>query len=112
VRLDGSLPTDDQVDQLIPADEREPVMAEQEANQERVAVYPPWTRPRRWWPRCRTCRSPTWPPDRSSCPPTWPAKRMQAFIAAKQVQFTKAIPQGRLVEVQSPMPSTWSSRSS
>jgi hypothetical protein len=28
-------------------------------------------------------------------------KRMQAFIRAKQVQFTKAVPQGRLVEVQS-----------
>jgi hypothetical protein len=27
-------------------------------------------------------------------------KRMQAFIHAKQVQFTKAVPNGRLVEVQ------------
>jgi pimeloyl-ACP methyl ester carboxylesterase len=37
--LDGSLPTDDQVDQLIPAGERDQVMAEQEANQERVEFY-------------------------------------------------------------------------
>jgi hypothetical protein len=28
-------------------------------------------------------------------------KRMQAFIRAKQVQFTKTVPNGRLVEVQS-----------
>jgi pimeloyl-ACP methyl ester carboxylesterase len=40
VSLDGSLPTDDQVDQLIPADERAQVVAEQEANQERVEFYP------------------------------------------------------------------------
>jgi pimeloyl-ACP methyl ester carboxylesterase len=46
VSLDGSLPTDDEVDQLIPTAER-------------------------------------------------------AQVAAKQVQFTKAVPKGRLVEVQS-----------
>jgi hypothetical protein len=34
-------------------------------------------------------------------PPTWPVRRMRAFIAAKQAQFTKAVPNGRLVEVQS-----------
>jgi pimeloyl-ACP methyl ester carboxylesterase len=39
VSLDGSLPTDDQVDQLIPKDEREQVMAEQERNQESVDFY-------------------------------------------------------------------------
>ena len=39
VSLDGSLPTDDQVDQLIPKDERAQAMAEQEANQERVEFY-------------------------------------------------------------------------
>jgi pimeloyl-ACP methyl ester carboxylesterase len=37
--LDGSLPTDDKVDQLIPAGERDQVMAEQEANRERVEFY-------------------------------------------------------------------------
>jgi pimeloyl-ACP methyl ester carboxylesterase len=34
-------------------------------------------------------------------PPNWPVKRMQAFIRIKQLEFTKAVPQGRLVEVQS-----------
>ena len=39
VSLDGSLPTDDEVDQLIPAAERARVMAEQDANQESVDFY-------------------------------------------------------------------------
>jgi hypothetical protein len=34
-------------------------------------------------------------------PPNWPVKRMQAFIRTKQLQFTKTVPQGRLVGVQS-----------
>jgi hypothetical protein len=62
--LDGSLPTDDAVDQLIPKDERARVMAEQEANRERVEFY-------------------------------------RTVDEAKQVQFTKVVPKGRLVEVQS-----------
>jgi hypothetical protein len=33
-------------------------------------------------------------------PPNWPVKRMQAFIRAKQAQFTRTVPNG-LVEVQS-----------
>ena len=37
--LDASLPTDDEVDALIPADQRTQVKAEQEANPERVDFY-------------------------------------------------------------------------
>ena len=37
--LDGSLPTDDQVNRLIPKDERAQAVAEQEANRERVEFY-------------------------------------------------------------------------
>jgi pimeloyl-ACP methyl ester carboxylesterase len=101
VSLDGSLPTDDQVDQLIPADEREQVTAEQEANQERVKFYPTVDQA-----KALVAKVPDVPVTYLAArpvelPPTWPVKRMQAFIAAKQVQFTKAVPQGRLVEVQS-----------
>jgi hypothetical protein len=99
--LDGSLPPDDQVDQLIPKDERAQAIAEQEANQEWVEFYAPWTRPRRWSPRCRTCRS-----------PTWPVKRMQALAEAKQVQFTKAVPRVGWSRRSPPTTSTWSSPSS
>ena len=101
VSLDGSLPTDDQVDQLIPKDERARVMAEQDANQERVEFYRTLDQA-----KALVARVPDVPVTYLAArpvelPPNWPVKRMQAFIAAKQVQFTKAVPNGRLVEVQS-----------
>jgi pimeloyl-ACP methyl ester carboxylesterase len=101
VSLDGGLPTDDQVDQLIPKDERAQVMAEQDANQERVDFY-------RTLEEAKTlvAKVPDVPVTYLAArpvelPPNWPVKRMRAFIAAKQAQFTKAVPNGRLVEVQS-----------
>ena len=101
VSVDGSLPTDDQVDQLIPAGERTQVMAEQEANQERVEFYPTVDQA-----KALVAKVPDVPVTYLAArpvqlPPTWPVRRMQAFIAAKQVQFTKTVPNGRLVEVQS-----------
>ena len=101
VSLDGSLPTDDQVDQLIPAGERTQVMAEQEANQERVEFYRTADQA-----KALVAKVPDVPVTYLAArpvelPPNWPVERMQAFIAAKQVQFTKTVPNGRLVEVQS-----------
>ena len=101
VSLDGSLPTDDQVDQLIPKDERTQVMAEQEANQERVEFYRTTDEA-----KALVAKVPDVPVTYLAArpvelAPNWPVKRMQAFIAAKQLQFTKTVPQGRLVEVQS-----------
>ena len=101
VSLDGSLPSDDQVDQLIPADERAQVMAEQEANQERVEFYRTVDQA-----KALVAKMPDVPVTYLAArpvelPPNWPVKRMQAFIHAKQVQFTKTVPNGRLVEVQS-----------
>jgi dienelactone hydrolase len=101
VSLDGSLPTDDQVDQLIPADERVQVVPEQVANQERVAFYRTADQA-----KALVAKVPDVPVTYLAArpvelPPNWPVKRMQAFIQAKQVQFTKAVPNGRLVEVQS-----------
>jgi pimeloyl-ACP methyl ester carboxylesterase len=101
VSLDGSLPTDDQVDQLIPKDERAQVMAEQDANRERVDFYRTLDQA-----KALVAKVPDVPVTYMAArpvelPPNWPVKRMQAFIRAKQVQFTKTVPQGRLVEVQS-----------
>jgi pimeloyl-ACP methyl ester carboxylesterase len=101
VSLDGSLPTDDQVDQLIPRDERAQVMAEQEANQERVKFYPSVDEA-----KPLVAKVPDMPVTYLAArpvelPPNWRVRRMQAFIHAKQVQFTKTVPNGRLVEVQS-----------
>jgi pimeloyl-ACP methyl ester carboxylesterase len=101
VSLDGSLPTDDQVDQLIPKDERERVMAEQDRNQESVDFYRTTD-----LAKPLVAKVPDVPVTYLAArpvelPPNWPVERMRAFIAAKQLQFTKAVPQGRLVEVQS-----------
>jgi pimeloyl-ACP methyl ester carboxylesterase len=101
VSLDGSLPTDDVVDQLIPAGERAQVMAEQEANQERVEFYRTVDQA-----KALVAKVPDVPVTYLAArpvelPPNWPVKRMQAVIRAKQVQFTKTVPKGRLVEVQS-----------
>ena len=101
VSLDGSLPTDDQVDQLIPADERARVIAEQEANQERVDFYRTADQA-----KALVAKVPDVPVTYLAArpvelPPNWPVKRMQAFIHAKQVQFTRNVAKGRLVEVQS-----------
>jgi pimeloyl-ACP methyl ester carboxylesterase len=101
VSLDGSLPTDDQVDQLIPKDERAQVMAEQDANQERVEFYRTVDQA-----KALVAKVPDVPVTYLAArpvelPPNWPVKRMRAFIAAKQARFTKTVPNGRLVEVQS-----------
>ena len=101
VSLDGSLPTDDQVDQLIPKDERTQVMAEQERNGESVDFYRTADQA-----KALVAKVPDVPVTYLAArpvelPPNWPVARMRAFIAAKQVQFTKAVAKGRLVEVQS-----------
>ncbi|HEX3211246.1 MAG TPA: alpha/beta hydrolase [Actinomycetota bacterium] len=101
VSLDGSLPTDDQVDQLIPKDERTQVMAEQERNRESVDFYRTADQA-----KALVAKVPDVPVTYLAArpvelPPNWPVARMRAFIAAKQAQFTKAVAKGRLVEVQS-----------
>ena len=101
VSLDGSLPTDDQVDQLISAAERTQVKAEQERNQESVDFYRTVDQA-----KALVAKVPDVPVTYMAArpvelPPNWPVKRMRAFIRAKQVQFTKTVPKGRLVEVQS-----------
>jgi pimeloyl-ACP methyl ester carboxylesterase len=101
VSLDGSLPTDDQVDQLIPKEERAQVMAEQDANQERVEFYRTVDQAKALVAKVPDVPVTCLAARPVELPPNWPVKRMRAFIAAKQVQFTKAVPNGRLVEVQS-----------
>jgi pimeloyl-ACP methyl ester carboxylesterase len=100
VSLDGSLPTDDQVDQLIPKSEREQVMAEQERNQESVDFYRTADQAKPLVARVPDVPVTYLAARPVELPPNWPVERMQAFIAAKQLQFTKAVPNGRLVEVQ------------
>ena len=101
VSLDGSLPTDDQVDQLIPKDEREQVMAEQDRNQELVDFYRTTDQAKPLVAKVPDVPVTYLAARPVELPPNWPVKPMQAFIRAKQVQFTKTVPNGRLVEVQS-----------
>lgn len=101
VSLDGSLPTDDEVDQLIPKDEREQVMAEQDRNQESVDFYRTTDQAKPLVAKVPDVAVTYLAARPVELPPNWPVKRMQAFIRAKQVQFTKTVPNGRLVEVQS-----------
>jgi dienelactone hydrolase len=99
--LDGSLPTDDEVDRLIPADERAQAIAEQEANQERVEFYRTVDEAKPLVARVPDVPVTYMAARPVELPPTWPVQRMQALIHAKQLQFTKAVPNGRLVEVRS-----------
>ena len=101
VSLDGSLPTDDLVDQLIPKDEREQVMAEQDRNQELVDFYRTTDQAKPLVAKVPDVPVTYLAARPVELPPNWPVKRMQAFIRAKQVEFTKTVPNGRLVEVQS-----------
>jgi pimeloyl-ACP methyl ester carboxylesterase len=99
--LDSSLPTDDEVDAMIPADERAQVKADQEANQERVDFYRTLDQAE------RTVRSiPDVPVTYMAAVPvdlpgTWPVGRMRRFIRAQQAQFVDRFRQGRLVAVTS-----------
>jgi hypothetical protein len=101
VSLDGSLPTDDQADQLIPADERARVMAEQEANQESVDFYRTVDQAKPVVAKVPDVPVTYLAARPVELPPNWPVERMRALIRTKQVQFTNAGPEGRLVEVQS-----------
>jgi pimeloyl-ACP methyl ester carboxylesterase len=100
VSLDGSLPTDDQ-DPLIPKDERAQVRAEQERNQESVDFFRTVDQAKPLVAKVPDVPVTYMAARPVELPPNWPVKRMRAFIHAKQVEFTKAVPNGRLVEVQS-----------
>ena len=101
VSLEGSLPTDDEVDQLIPKDERDQVMAEQDRNQESVDFYRTVDEAKPLVAKVPDVPVTYMAARPVELPPNWPVKRMQALIRTKQVQFTRTVPNGRLVEVQS-----------
>jgi pimeloyl-ACP methyl ester carboxylesterase len=99
--LDSSLPTDAQVDELIPAPARRHVIREQQANAERVDFYATLDEADAVMgsmPRIPITYLAARPVD---LPPEWPVQRMRALIAAKQQQFVDRFPQGRLVPVRS-----------
>jgi pimeloyl-ACP methyl ester carboxylesterase len=99
--LDGSLPTDDEVDQMIPAAERTQVMAEQERNEESVDFYRTVDQAKPLVGKVPDVPVTYMAARPVQLPGNWPVERMRAFIRTKQVQFAGSFPKGRLVEVQS-----------
>ena len=100
VSLDGSLPTDDQVDQLIPKDERAQAIVEQEANQSGWSSTAPPTG--QGAGRQGAGRAGHLPGRTTVRAAHDLAGEAHAGVHPGQaVQFTKAVPNGRLVEVQS-----------
>ena len=101
VSIDGSLPSDDEVDGLIPDPERSAAMADQEANGENVDFYATLDEAE---PLLATI--PDVPVTYLAArpvelPSSWPVEEMRAVIAARQAEFVDRYPRGRLVEVQS-----------
>lgn len=101
ISIDGSLASDSEVDQLIPAAERAAVVDEQQANGELVDFYATLEEAKALLdtvPNVPITYLAARPVD---LPPSWPVQHMRAVIAAHQEEFAAAYPQGRLVEVQS-----------
>jgi pimeloyl-ACP methyl ester carboxylesterase len=99
--LDGSLPSDTEVDRLIPAAEREQVIPEQERNNEAVDFYRTLDQA-----KPLVAKAPAVPVTYMAArpvelPANWPVRRMRALIAAHQHEFTRSVAKGRLVEVRS-----------
>ena len=99
--IDSSLPTDAEVDALIPAELREKVMREQQANGERVDFYATLDEAGALLGSVPDIPITYLAARPVALPPYWPVQRMRALIAAKQREFVDRFPQGRLVAVRS-----------
>jgi pimeloyl-ACP methyl ester carboxylesterase len=99
--LDSSLPTDADVDAMIPARARAEVRREQQANAERVDFYATLKVAAPLVERIPDVPTTYMAARPVELPPSWPVQRMRSAIAAKQQRFVDALPQGRLVQVQS-----------
>jgi pimeloyl-ACP methyl ester carboxylesterase len=99
--LDASLPTDAEVDRLVPAADRPQVIAEAEGNQERVQFYRTLDQAKALLKRVPDVPVTYMAAEPVDLPTTWPVEKMRAFILAKQTEFVDRFPQGRLVRVRS-----------
>jgi pimeloyl-ACP methyl ester carboxylesterase len=99
--LDAGLPTDDQVDALIPAGMRAQVEAEQEANVERVAFYRTLDQAEALLDTVPDVPVTYMAAEPVDLPVEWPVRRMRRLIRANQDAFVDRFRQGRLVPVTS-----------
>jgi pimeloyl-ACP methyl ester carboxylesterase len=99
--LDSSLPTDAQVDALIPRALRQQVVLEQQANAERVDFYATLDEAEALMGSVPEIPITYLAARPVELPPTWPVQRMRSVIAANQREFVERFPQGRLLPVRS-----------
>lgn len=99
--LDSSLPTDGDVDALIPEPERQQVMADQEANGEQVDFYDTLVQAEGLLAAVPDVPITYLAARPVSLPAQWPVKRMRSLIETSQQAFVDGFRQGRLVPVQS-----------
>lgn len=99
--LDSSLPTDAQVDAMIPAENRQQVIQDQQANAERVDFYASLDEADALMDSVPEIPITYLAARPIELPPEWPVKRMRTLITAKQQEFVDRFPQGRLVPVRS-----------
>ncbi|MFC7360201.1 alpha/beta fold hydrolase [Nocardioides astragali] len=99
--IDSSLPTDAEVDALIPPDERAQVIQDQQANGERVDFYATLTEATALVDSVPDVPITYLAARPVGLPPDWPVRRMRALISANQREFVDQFPQGRLVPVRS-----------
>jgi pimeloyl-ACP methyl ester carboxylesterase len=99
--LDASLPTDDELDALIPANLRKQVKAEQDANPERVDFYRTLDQAEALLDTIPDVPLTYMAAEPVELPPEWPVERMRKRIRANQELFVDRFAQGRLVPVTS-----------
>ncbi len=99
--LDSSLPTDDEVDALIPKDLRKAVQADAQANGERVDFYRTLEEAEALLDTIPDVPLTYVAAEPVELPPEWPVERMRKRIRAEQKAFVARFPQGRLVTVES-----------
>ncbi len=99
--LDSSLPTDGDVDALIPDGMREEVMREQEDNQERVDFYGSLEQGGELLESVPDIPVAYLAAEPVDLPTAWPVDQMRARIRANQEAFVARFTQGRLVPVES-----------
>lgn len=99
--LDSTLPTNDELQALVPEDERARAVAEVEANPERVEVYRTLDQAKAVLGKVPDVPVTYMAAEPVELPPTWPVERMRAFIRTKRSEFVSRFPQGHLVRVKS-----------
>jgi pimeloyl-ACP methyl ester carboxylesterase len=103
VLLDATLPSQDEIDRLIPKQERAQGMAARKGNNpELVHIYATLAQARGLLARLPDIPVTYLAAQPVEVPPGWPVQQMRALFRTKQQEFIDMFPRGRLVVVESP----------